>query len=76
MAYIKEFQDYCDYIEEITNGVFSVSAPHHNLIQVKDYEWPVVYDLLHKLSYDSAEIDIKIKYEDFWQLKHLSHMMI
>ena len=69
MAYSKEFQDYYDYIKEITNGVFSVCAPHRDLFQVKDCEWPVVYDLLHKLSYDSAEVDIKVKCEDFAEVE-------
>lgn len=69
MAYSKEFQDYYDYIKEITNGVFSVCAPHRDLFQVKDCEWPVVYDLLHKLNYDSAEVDIKVKREDFAEVE-------
>jgi len=58
-----------DYIKEITNGVFSFSAPYRDIFQVKDCEWSVVYDLLHKLSYDSAEIDIKVKYEDFSEIE-------
>jgi hypothetical protein len=69
MAYSKEFQDYYDYIKEITNGVFSVCAPHRDLFQVKDCEWSVVYDMLHKLSYDSAEVDIKVKREDFAEVE-------
>ena len=69
MAYSKEFQEYYDYIKEITNGVFSVCAPHRDLFQVKDCEWPVVYDLLHKLCYDSAEVDIKVKCEDFAEVE-------
>lgn len=69
MAYSKEFQDYYEYIKEFTNGVFSVCAPHRDLFQVKDCEWSVIYDLLHKLSYDSAEVNIKVKYEDFSEVE-------
>ena len=69
MAYSKEFQEYYDSINEITNGVFSVSAPHRDIFQAKECEWSTVYDLLHKLSYNSAEVRVKVKYEDFSQVE-------
>ena len=36
---------------------------------MKDCEWSVVYDMLHKLSYDSAEVDIEVKREDFAEVE-------